>query len=62
MHTPRRNIYYQTAANFTLDTRTSDKLKIVHRGIDFRIVGISRNKFNLDFYDISVEQWGAVTQ
>lgn len=47
---------------FTLDTRTSDKLKIVHRGIDFRIVGISRNKFNLDFYDISAEQWGAVTQ
>ena len=47
---------------FTLDTRTSDKLKIVHRGIDFRIVGISRNKYNLDFYDISAEQWGAVTQ
>ena len=47
---------------FTLDTRTSDNLKIVHRGIDFRIVGIIRNKFNLDFYDISVEQWGAVTQ
>ena len=47
---------------FTLDTRTCDKLKIVHRGIDFRIVGISRNKFNLDFYDISAEQWGAVTQ
>jgi head-tail adaptor len=47
---------------FTLDTRTSDKLKIVHRGISFRIIGISRNKFNLDFYDISAEQWGAVTQ
>jgi len=47
---------------FTLDTRTSDKLKIVYRGIDYRIVGIGRNKFNLDFYDISAEQWGAVTQ
>lgn len=47
---------------FTLDTRTSDKLKIVHRGIDYRIVGIGRNKFNLDFYDISAEQWGAVTE
>lgn len=47
---------------FTLDTRTSDKLKIVYRGIDYRIVGIGRNKFNLDFYDISAEQWGAVTE
>jgi len=47
---------------FTLDTRTSDNLKIVYRGIDYRIVGIGRNKFNLDFYDISAEQWGAVTQ
>lgn len=47
---------------FTLDTRTSDKLKILHRGIDYRIVGIGRNKHNLDFYDISAELWGAVTQ
>lgn len=61
-HTQGVTFTIRQPQTFTLDTRTSDKLKIVHRGIDFRIVGISRNKFNLDFYDISVEQWGAVTQ
>ena len=61
-HTQGMTFTIRQPQTFSLDTRTSDKLKIVHRGIDFRIVGISRNKFNLDFYDISVEQWGAVTQ
>ena len=56
-HTQGVTFTIRQPQTFTLDTRTSDKLKIVHRGIDFRIVGISRNKFNLDFYDISVEQW-----
>ena len=48
-HTQGVTFTIRQPQTFTLDTRTSDKLKIVHRGIDFRIVGISRNKFNLDF-------------
>jgi len=61
-HTQGVTFTIRQPQTFTLDTRTSDKLKIVHRGIDYRIVGIGRNKFNLDFYDISAEQWGAVTE
>ena len=52
MHTQGMTFTTRQSQTFTLDTRTSDKLKIVHRGIDFRIVGISRNKFNLDFDSI----------
>jgi len=48
-HTQGVTFTIRQPQTFALDTRTSDNLKIVHRGIDYRIVGIGRNKFNLDF-------------
>lgn len=61
-HTQTMTFTIRQPQTFSLNTQNSDKLKITHRGRDFRIVGISQNKYNLDFYDISAEQWGAVTQ
>ena len=61
-HTQGMTFTIRQPQTFSLDTQNSDKLKITHRGRDFRIVGISQNKYNLDFYDISAEQCGAVTQ
>ena len=61
-HTQGMTFTIRQPQTFSLDTQSCDKLKITHRGRDFRIVGISQNKYNLDFYDISAEQWGAVTQ
>jgi len=61
-HTQGMTFTIRQPQTFSLDTQICDKLKITHRGRDFRIVGISQNKYNLDFYDISAEQWGAVTQ
>ena len=43
-------------------TRDSDNIRIVHRNEYYRITGISRNKDDLDFYDIKAELWGAVAQ
>ena len=43
-------------------TRDSDNIRIVHRSEYYRITGISRNKDDLDFYDIKAELWGATAQ
>ena len=43
-------------------TRDSDNIRIVHRNEIYRITGISRNKDDLDFYDIKAELWGGVAQ
>ena len=46
---------------FTLDTRLSDKYRISHRGQYFRVLGISQHQYDLDFYSITCELWGATT-
>ncbi len=46
---------------FALDTRLSDKYRITHRGQYFRVLGISQNQYDTDFYDIACELWGATT-
>ena len=43
-------------------TRDSSNLRIVHRGQTFRITGISQDKYDLDFYNITAELWGGVAQ
>ena len=43
-------------------TRNSADLRIVHRSQYFRITGISQDKYDLDFYNISAELWGGVAQ
>ena len=43
-------------------TRDSDNIRIVHRNEIYRITGISRNKDDLDFYEIKAELWGGVAQ
>lgn len=61
-HTERFVFSIRQKQLFTLDTRLSDKYRISHRSQYFRVLGISQNMYNLDFYDITAELWGATTQ
>lgn len=42
-------------------TQQSDTLRITHRGQYFRVIGISQNKYDSDFFDVACELWGATT-
>lgn len=61
-HTERFVFVIRQNQTFTLDTRNSDKYRISHRGQYFRVLGVGQNQYDLDFYDISAELWGATTQ
>ena len=61
-HTERFVFSIRQNQTFTLDTRLSDKYRIGHRSQFFRVLGISQNQYNLDFYDITAELLGATTQ
>jgi len=60
-HSERISFSIRQKQAFTLDTRLSDKYRISHRGQYFRVLGISQHKYDLDFYSITCELWGATT-
>lgn len=60
-HTERMSFSIRQKQAFTLDTRLSDQYRISHRGQYFRVLGISQHKYDLDFYSITCELWGATT-
>ena len=60
-HIERISFSIRQKQAFTLDTRLSDKYRISHRGQYFRVLGISQHKYDLDFYSITCELWGATT-
>ena len=60
-HTERISFSIRQKQAFTLDARLSDKYRISHRGQYFRVLGISQHKYDLDFYSITCELWGATT-
>ena len=60
-HTERISFSIRQKQAFTLDTRLSDKYRISHRGQYFRVLGISQHKYDLDFYSVTCELWGATT-
>jgi len=60
-HTERMSFSIRQKQAFTLDTRLSDKYRISHRGQYFRVLGISQHQYDLDFYSITCELWGATT-
>ena len=60
-HSERISFSIRQKQAFTLDTRLSDKYRISHRGQHFRVLGISQHKYDLDFYSITCELWGATT-
>jgi len=41
------------------NSQKSDKLRIEHRGNYFRVIGIAQDQYNLDFYIVSAELFGA---
>ena len=60
-HSERISFSIRQKQAFTLDTRLSDKYRISHRGQYFRVLGISQHQYDLDFYSITCELWGATT-
>ena len=60
-HSERISFSIRQKQTFSLDTRLSDKYRISHRGQYFRVLGISQHKYDLDFYSITCELWGATT-
>ncbi len=60
-HTERISFSIRQKQAFALDTRLSDKYRISHRGQYFRVLGISQHQYDLDFYSITCELWGATT-
>ena len=60
-HSERISFSIRQKQTFALDTRLSDKYRISHRGQYFRVLGISQHKYDLDFYSITCELWGATT-
>jgi len=60
-HTERISFSIRQKQTFSLDTRVSDKYRISHRGQYFRVLGISQHQYDLDFYSITCELWGATT-
>ncbi len=60
-HSERISFSIRQKQTFSLDTRLSDKYRISHRGQYFRVLGISQHQYDLDFYSITCELWGATT-
>ena len=60
-HSERISFSIRQKQTFSLDTRLSNKYRISHRGQYFRVLGISQHKYDLDFYSITCELWGATT-
>jgi len=60
-HSERISFSIRQKQVFTLDTRLSDKYRVSHRGQYFRVLGISQHKYDLDFYSIICDLWGATT-
>ena len=60
-HSERISFSIRQKQTFALDTRLSDKYRISHRGQYFRVLGISQHQYDLDFYSITCELWGATT-
>lgn len=60
-HTEGLSFSIRQNQTFDLDTRLSDKYRVSHRGQYFRVLGISQHKYDLDFYSIICDLWGATT-